>query len=187
MPFVCALAVAGLALFPAIGLACTIPIRTIGPVTAAKSDLQRATYRTVSRDSWRLDRSWVSTRPRLSQFVRVRGLGRFHGVTFPQQQALSLDAVGPFDNGWKFFEDDNPNTPACPLVGKIDWQPPKILVRQLKHQIRVVAVAQRTVGDRSGCILGPDFGVAECPNITRVVYRLRAPVGHRRIVFDQFP
>lgn len=177
----------GLALFPAVGLACSIPIRTIGPVVAAKSDLQRASYRTITRDDWQLDRSWVSTRPRLSQFVKVRGVGRFHGVTFPKQRALSLDAVGPFDNGWKFFQDERPASPPCGLVGKIDWQPPKILVRQFKREIRVIAVSQRTVGDRSGCILGPDFGEAECPNITRVIYRLKAPVGTRGLVFEQFP
>ena len=175
-----------LALVPAVALACAIPIRSIGPISGARSDLVVPTLRTVERSAWRVDASWVSTRPRISQFVVLRKVGRFHGVSFRQQRAISIDARGPFDNGWMFFDDDDPDTAPCALTGTIAWQPPRIRVVQGRREIRIAATTQRTAGDRTGCILGPDQGVARCPNLTRQVIRLTRPVGNRRIVLEQF-
>lgn len=186
LPLVFACVLVAVAALPAVALGCPIEIRTIGPIDAERSQLQKPLLRTVDRATWGFDRSWVSTQPRLSQFVRVRGLGRFHSVTFPKQQALSLDARGPFDNGWKYFDDDDPDTKSCELVGQIAWQRPRIHVRQGRDEVRVVAVTQRTEGDRTGCVLGPDRGEAWCPNLTRVVFRLKQPLGDRRLVMEQF-
>jgi hypothetical protein len=174
------------AVVPAVALACSIPIRTIGPIDVTRADLVRPLNRTVTRDAWGLDASWVSTRPRLSQFVLTKRNGRYHGMSFPEQRALSLDAYGPFDNGWMFFDDDDPDTPACQLVGQIDWQPPVIRVRQGAREIRISATSQRVPGDRTGCILGPDRGERECPNLTRIIFQLKRPVGTRRIIMEQF-
>lgn len=183
----CLLGVLAGAAVPAAALACSIPIREVGPVKVVRSDLQRPLVRTVDRSAWRLDASWVSTRPRLSQFVLARGVGRYHAVTFPEQQALSLDARAPFDNGWYWFEDDDPDTPPCELVGKLEWQAPRIRVVQGRREIRIAATTQRTVGDRTGCVLGPDFGVAPCPNLTTMIFRLDRPIGTRQVVLEQFP
>lgn len=186
LPVLATLVAVAMAALPATAFGCPILIRTIGPIDGARADLQRPVQRTVARESWGLDGTWVSTRPRLSQFVRMNGVGRLHGVTFPKQQALSLDARGPFDNGWKYFDDDDPDTQPCELAGKIAWQRPRIMVRQGRSEIRVIAVTQRTEGSTVGCILGPDTGEAWCPNLARVVFKLKHPVGKRRVVLEQF-
>ncbi len=180
----CTLALAAL---PATALACPIAIRRIGPLEGSRSDLIRPTPRITTRDAWKLDSSWMSTMPRLSQFITIKGVGTYHGATFKEQRALSIDARGPFDNGWMYFDDSDPDTKPCELTGQIDWQPPKIRVVQGPRQVRIVATTQRTVGDRTGCILGPDKGVRECPNLTRVIVRLAKPLGTRKLVFEVFP
>ncbi len=175
------------ALVPAVALACPIPIRRIGPIDGSRADVVHPTHRQVTREAWGLDASWASTRPRISQFVVIRNVGTFHGSSFKDQRALSVDAYGPFDNGWMYFDDDDPDTTSCALTGQIAWQPPIIRVVQGRREIRLAATAQRVVGDRTGCILGPDNGVRACPNLTRVIVRLAKPVGTRRIVLEVFP
>jgi hypothetical protein len=175
------------ALVPAVALACPIEIRRVGPVDGTRAELVLPTHRTVDRAAWRLDSSWVSTRPRLSQFVVLRGVGTYHGVSFRRQRALSIDAYGPFDNGWMYFDDADPDTPPCELTGQIEWQLPRIRVVQGRREVRIAATTQRTIGNRTGCVLGPDQGVRECPNLKRTIVRLRAPLGNRRLVFEQFP
>ncbi len=175
------------ALAPAVALGCTITIRTIGPIEGSRADLVLPVTRTVTRDAWKLDGSWVSTRPRLSQFVSIAGVGKFHAMAFRNQRALSIDAYGPFDNGWMYFDADPNDFDDCALTGQIEWQRPRIRVVQGAREIRVAATAQRTVGDRTGCILGPDKGVRACPNLKRTIVGLAKPVGNRRIVFEQFP
>jgi hypothetical protein len=176
-----------LVLAPAVAASCVIPIRTIGPLDGGRTQLVLPQLRTVTRDAWGVDESWVSTRPRLSQFVRIRRIGRFHAMSFRRQQSLSIDARGPFDYGWLYFDDGRPDTPACTMIGKEEWQRPRVLVRETATEVRIAAVTQRTVGDRTGCTLGPDHGEAECPNLTRVIRTLKRPVGTRRLVFEQFP
>ena len=176
-----------LALLPAVALACPIAIRTIGPIDGSRTDLVRPVTRTTTRAAWGLDDSWTSTMPKLSQFVKLRHVGTFHGVSFRTQRALSIDARGPRDNGWMYLDDDLPETPPCQLIGQIEWQAPKIRVVQGRREIRIAATSQRTEGDRTGCILGPDLGVRPCPNLTRVVINLAQPVGRRAIVFETFP
>jgi hypothetical protein len=175
------------ALLPAIALACPIPIRRIGPLEESRTDLVKPIGRVVTREAWGLDASWASTRPRLSQFVVVRDVGTFHGVSFKQQNNLSIDAYGPEDNGWMYFDDGDPNTKSCEVVGKLKWQAPKIRVVQGRREVRIAATAQRTIEDPTGCILGPDFGVAECPNLTRTIVRLAQPLGNRKLVLEVFP
>jgi hypothetical protein len=175
------------ALLPAVALACPIAIRRVGPIEGSRSDLVRPVARVTTREAWGLDASWVSTRPRLSQFVVVRKVGTFHGVSFKEQRALSVDAYGPEDNGWMYFSDDDPMTKPCELVGQIKWRPPRIRVVQGRREVRVSASAQQVVGDRTGCILGPDTGLRKCPNLTRTVVRLAKPLGSRRLVFEVFP
>lgn len=180
-----------LALLPATALACPIAIRKVGPIKESRAHLVKPTFRVTSRESWGIDASWRSTEPRLSQFVIIRRtkdsrLRSFHGFTFREQQSLSIDARGPEDNGWMYFDDDDPNTPPCQLTGKIKYQAPKIRVIQGRKEVRVAAISQETVGDRTGCILGPDNGVRFCPNLTRVIVRLAKPLGTRKLVFETF-
>lgn len=179
--------VLALALVPAVALACPIPIRKVGPLEENRATLVRPVSRIVTRDAWGLDSTWVSTRPRVSQFVQVRNVGTYHGVSFREQSSISIDAYGPFDNGWMFFDDTDPATPTCALTGQIDWQKPLIRVVQGRREVRIAATAQRTVGDRTGCFLGPDFGVRECPNLTRTIVRLAKPLGTRKLVLEVFP
>jgi hypothetical protein len=172
---------------PAQSLACTIPIRQIGPIDLHRDEVRRPVYHQVTRAAWGLDSSWVSTAPRLSQFVRTTRFGTWFNVSYARQQAISIDAPGPENNRWLYFEDDDPVTPPCALVGQIEWQKPKILVVQTPFMVRVTAVSQRTEGSREGCILGPDFGLAPCPNLTRTIIRLTAPIGNRQLRFEAYP
>ena len=174
------------ALLPALALACPIPIRRIGPLEESRADLVKPIARVTTRAAWGLDGTWASTRPRLSQFVVVKDVGTFHGVSFKEQKSLSIDAYGPEDNGWMYFDDGLPSTAPCELVGEIKWQAPKIRVVQGRREIRVAATAQKVAGDTSGCILGADFGVRDCPNLTRVIVQLVRPVGERKLVFEVF-
>ena len=174
------------ALLPAVALACPIPIRRIGPIDESRADLVKPIARIVTREAWGLDGSWASTRPRLSQIVVVKDVGTYHGVTFKEQRALSVDAYGPEDNGWMYFDDGDPTTESCDLVGQIKWRKPVIRVVQGRREIRVAATSQKVAEDISGCILGPDFGVRDCPNLTRAVVQLVKPVGDRKVVFEVF-
>lgn len=170
---------------PGTALACPIPIRKIGPLKLKKSDLRSPVMRSTTARAWKVSDAWVSTRPRLSQFVRIRGLGTFHGRSYRTQRALSIDAYAPEDGGWMYFDDGDPATPRCKMVGKVEWQRPRIRVKQTKREVRVLAITRRTPGDRAGCSYGPDEGIAECPTLARSVVRLKQPVGNRKIVFEQ--
>lgn len=174
-------------LLPAQALACPIAIRRIGPLDLEHADIRRPVLRTVTRAAWGLDASWASTRPRLSQVVVTTRSGTWYNVSYRRQQALSIDARGPFDNGWMYVDDADPDTPPCAMVGEIEWQAPRILVRQTARSVRVAAVSRRTVGDRTGCVLGPDLGVRECPNLTRTIVKLSIPLGSRPLIFEAFP
>jgi hypothetical protein len=175
------------ALVPAIVLACPIPIRRIGPLEETRADLVRPTARVTTRAAWGLDETWASVRPRLSQFVVVQDVGTFHGVSFKEQKSLSIDAYGPEDNGWTYFDDGLPETKPCEVVGQIKWQAPKVRVVQGRREVRIAATSQKIAGDTTGCILGADFGVRECPNLTRVIVQLVKPLGERKLVFEVFP
>jgi len=175
-----------LLLVPASALACTIPIRRIGPIELEQGELKRPVYRVVERSAWGVDASWISTTPRLSQFVILQNGRVVHGATYKRQQALSIDAPGPVDGGWLYFNDSDPMTPTCALTGQAEWQLPKIRVRQMATKVRVAATTQRTVGDRTGCILGPDQGVRPCPNLARNIIKLAAPLGERELTFERF-
>jgi hypothetical protein len=174
-------------LLPAQAFACNIPIRTIGPLDIKKGELRKPVDRATTREDWGLDDTWRSTRPRLNQYVILRHIGTYHGWSYRTQRALSIDAYGPEDDGWMYVEDSDPATPPCQMVGQIEWQAPKIKVKETTKMVRVLAVAQRTVGDRTGCILGPDQGVRDCPNLTRVVILLKSRVGDRVLSFEQIP
>jgi hypothetical protein len=172
---------------PAAAFACTIPIRTIGPLGISRADLRYPVERTVTRARWGIDSSWRAVLPSVDQFVKIRHGVTVHGASYRTQRAISIDARGPEDNGWMYFDDDLDSTPPCALTGKIEWQAPRVRVRQSRTEVRIAATSQRTVGDRTGCILGPDHGVRACPNLTRSIVRLATPLGNRRLVFEQFP
>ena len=166
--------------------ACSIAIRRLGPVDITKKQLVRPTSAVVDRAVWKRDRSWRDVRPRLEQFVRITGGYTEFGVAYPKQRALSLDAYGPEDTGWMYFDDGIAETPPCTMVGAIEWQLPRISVQQGRTEIHILASSQRTVGNRAGCLLGPDTGVRPCPNLARTVVLLKQPIGTRTIVFDSF-
>ena len=174
-----------LCLFEGASLACPIAIRQLGPIDAVRSDLRRPIQRQGVREDWGKDDSWASVTPRLTQFVRLRGGRNYYGWTYPKQRALSIDAYGPDDNGWTYFSDEDPLTPECQLTGQIEWQLPKISVKQTRKEVRVIATAQRTVGDRTGCILGADQGVRKCPNLARTIVLLKQQLGARKLYFEQ--
>jgi hypothetical protein len=171
---------------PAIALGCPIPIRTIGPIDAARSDLQQPLQRTTTRQAWGMADVDVSVQPQLSQFVRLRRGGRWHGVTFPRQRVLSLDARAPFDNMWTYEQVDRPDAAVCMMVGKRAWLPPKVHIRQGRSEVRVLATSRRTPGDSNGCELVPPEGERPCPTLTRIAVRLKRPMGTRRLVFEQY-
>lgn len=173
-----------LLLVPAVALGCSIPIRKVGPVSLRPSELRRPVQHRVEAADWGLDGTHLSSRPLLSQFVIVKGGGAAHGATYGRQSALSIDAYGPDDHGWMYFEDDDPATPACTMVGQLQWQVPRIRVKQTATQVRVAATTQRTVGDRTGCTHGPDKGVRDCPNLARSIVRLTQPLGNRELSFE---
>ncbi|MCW2960247.1 MAG: hypothetical protein JWM90_634 [Thermoleophilia bacterium] len=186
MGSVCAVLLIGALLAPTMAAACTIPIRSIGPLELLRTDLRRPTLHPATRTAWKLDDTWTSVTPELSQFVVTRKVGRHYGVSYKNQLALSIDARGPEDDGgWRYSDDDDPATPPCQITGQIEWQRPKVLVRQTRTAIRILAVAQRTLGDRTGCVYGAELGEVECPNLATVIVRLNAPVGNRRIHFER--
>jgi hypothetical protein len=174
-------------LVPAVAFACTIPIRTIGPLDISRADLRYPVERKVTRDAWGVDTSWRAVLPSVDQFVKIRNGVTVHGASYRTQRAISIDARGPEDNGWMYFDDDLESTPPCQLTGQIEWQRPRVRVRQSSTEVRILAASQRTVGDRTGCILGPDHGIRPCPNLTRTIARLAAPLGNRKLVLEQFP
>ncbi|MCW2961661.1 MAG: hypothetical protein JWM90_2048 [Thermoleophilia bacterium] len=183
---IAALALAALLLAPSLAAACPIPIRTIGPIKVSAADLRRPILRESTRASWKFDSSWTSVAPRLSQFVKLKGVGRAHAVSFAKQQFISIDARGPEDHGWQYFDDDDPATPSCQLAGKVEWQHPKIRVIETKTEVRIAAASQRVVGDRVGCTYGFEQGTQECPNLTRVILKLKQPIGPRKLYFERF-
>lgn len=170
---------------PATAIACPIAFRTIGPVDVRSSEVLRPSFRSTNRAAWKLGSSWSSTRPELNQTLRAKSGRAYHAATYPSQRALSIDAVSPGDGGWRYGDDDDPATPPCALTGRGEWQPPVILVKEERRRVRIMAVAQRTVGDRTGCELGAD-GVWGCPVMTRTVVRLARPIGTRRVDFEVF-
>ena len=173
-------------LVPATAIGCTIPIRTIGPVTLRTDEIVRPKTVQVDRSQWTSDAYVASTRPRLSQWVIIKGVGRLHGISYKSQKSLSIDAYGPEDHGWMYFNDDDPETRPCEMVGQLEWQPPVIRVVQGAKKIRFAATSARTKGDRMGCTYGPDLGAPECPNLTRNIIQLKKPVGDRIISMEVF-
>ena len=172
---------------PATAFACPIAIRTIGPLPITGTDLRRPVNRTTTREAWGLDESWVATRPVVSQIVKLRSGRVVNNVSYAKQQAISIDARGPHDTGWMYINDFDDTTPECQMLGEIEYQTPKIRVRQTATEVRIIATAQKTVGDRTGCILGPDNGVRQCPNLARVIVRLAKPLGNRKLVLESYP
>lgn len=183
-----AILLALLLLGPTAATACPIPFRTIGPVRAGHGDVRRPIMRSTSRAAWQLDASWTATSPELNQFVRTVDGRRHEFVTFARQQALSIDAAAPADNGWLYGDDDDPATPPCRLAGQGEWQAPVIRLREGPREVRVVAAARRTVGDRAGCRLGAgqDALTLGCPTLTRSIRLLKRPLGSRTLVFETF-
>lgn len=171
---------------PVQAFACPIAIRRVGPLDLQRHEIRSPVTRTVARAAWGLDASWTSARPRVSQFVVTRRIGTFHGVSFASQRAISIDARGPRDTGWMYVDDDRPWTPPCTMKGEIEWQPPKVRVRESATRVRISAASQRTVGDRTGCVLGPDEGVRHCPNLTRRIILLDRPLGARELRLETF-
>lgn len=175
-----------LLVLPGMAAACAIPIRKIGPVNIGVADIRTPAMTKGGPRPWKLDASWTSVRPRMSQFVQMRNGRRFHGASFSGQKAMSIDAYAPEDLGWLYVEDADPATPPCSMLGRSAWQAPRIIVRETKTRVYVAAASQPTVGDHTGCVLGPDFGVRPCPILTRRIVKLARVVGARKIVFEHW-
>lgn len=182
------LALALLLAAPSIAGACPIPWRVVGPVKVERLDIRRPVTRTVPRARWGLDASWASTQPELNQQV-VTSRGRvYESVSFARQRVIGIDAAAPDSNGWVYGDDDDPATRACAISGQPEWQQPVIRVRQGRRVVRIAAAARRTVGDRTGCVLGGGQDASDwgCPTLTRTVIRLGRPLGGRLLVFEAF-
>ena len=184
-----ALALACLVAAPtAVALACApVPIRTIRNIDASKRDIRSPVRVASTREAWGLDASWYSVQPRVTQWLHLRNGLSYYGVSFSKQLTPTVDAYAPEDHGWRYMQDPENTTQACHMAGQDAWQPPKILVKESATAIRIVAASQHTVGDASGCILGPQWGVRDCPLLTTLVPRLKRPVGKRAIRLEYFP
>lgn len=86
-----------------------------------------------------------------------------------------------------YVDDGNPATPPCRLLGQVEYQAPRIRVAETKFLVRVAAFAQKTPGDTTGCVLGPDDGVRPCPNLTRTIVKLKHELGSRQLRFEVVP
>lgn len=177
--------VLGLLAIPSAALAgdCSYPIRKIGPVDIGAKDIRTPLQGRGSAKDWKLDASWTSVQPLMSQYVQIKNGRRFHGSSFSAQRALSIDAYAPEDLNWLYVEDADPSTPPCTMLGRSAWQAPQIFVRETKFRVFVAAASKPAAGDHRGCVLGPDWGVRPCPLLTRRIMKLKAPVGNRKIVF----
>ena len=177
-----------LLLAPSFASACPIAFRAIGPVTVTRVEVVRPIQRNTRRSVWRLDRTWTSTSPELNQVIVARGGRTYLNATFARQDTLSIDAAAPADGGWLYGDDEDPETPPCALSGQGEWQQPRILIREHAHRIRIAAAARRTVGDRTGCVLGAGQAASDwgCPTLTRTIMKLTRPVGQRQLVFERF-
>lgn len=176
-----------LALLPAVALAdCTVQFRTIGPVKLRVADLKRPTTRQVVHATWKLDMTWTGVQPKLNQFVAIKGRSSVFGVTYARQRDLSIDAYAPEDHGWLYVDDSDSETAPCQMVGKSAWQAPRIWVKETAKEVKILAASQHSVGDATGCVLGPDQGVRECPLLTRNVLRLKKDIGARALIFERF-
>lgn len=180
----CSLALLLLLGLPLSAWGCSIAFRTIGPVKVRPNAIERPAFRQTTRQQWSLDRSWTATRPELNQDIVATGGRTYRGASYPKQRALSIDAAAPDDNGWRYEDDADPRTPPCAISGSDEWQQPVILVRETVSEVRVLAVARRTVGDRTGCQLDQDMW--GCPTLTRSVVKLKRPLGTRTIRFETF-
>jgi hypothetical protein len=173
-----------LLLLPTVADACPIPFRTIGPVKLQRHDVRRPTYRAVDAVAWRVGSQWTFTTPELNQELRAHDGRSYDAATFPRQQALSIDAAAPDDNGWVYADDSDPHTPPCELAGRSEWQQPVIMLRQDAKRVRIAAAARRTVGSRAGCVLGGGDQQWSCPTLTRRIILLKRPLGDRELVFE---
>lgn len=169
-----------------IAFACNVDFRAIKAAKVTRADLRRPVERPASRAAWALDDSWTSTWPQLNQVVRMKRARPLHGVYVAAQQALSVDALPPDDYGWTYVHDRDPATPPCGIVGATEWQSPRIFVSEGRTEARITAASQRTPGARTGCVLNQSADTLPCPNLTRTVIRLKAPIGNRRLVFERF-
>lgn len=175
-----------LLVLPGLATACSIPIRKIGPVNIGAEDIRTPVLVKGGPGPWKLDATWTSVEPRMSQYVQILNGPRFHGSSFSGQKAMSIDAYAPEDLGWLYVEDADPDTPPCAMLGRSAWQAPQIFVRETKTRVFVAAASQPTPGNNTGCVLGPDFGVRPCPILTRRIMKLRKVVGARKIVFEHW-
>jgi hypothetical protein len=163
---------------------CNIAFRQLGPVRIQRSALRVPIERSARRAAWRIDATWQSTPPQLNQTLKTRTIGTYFGVGHARQRSLSIDAVPPDTYGWTYRDDADPTTPPCAMVGMADWQKPRVLLKQQRAAVRLLAVSRHTDGNRAGCELGSDDGEVPCPQVTTTVIRLSAPIGKRRLYLE---
>jgi hypothetical protein len=165
---------------------CTKPFRQIGPVKIARSDIRKPTEKVGKAVTYKLDATWTSVRPRVSQFVRIKNGPKFYGSSFSGQKAISIDAYSPADGGWLWVDDSDKNTPSCEMLGRKAWQAPRAFVRETAKAVFIAAASQPAVGNHTGCVLGPDWGTYPCPLLTRSIVKLKRVVGKRAIILQHW-
>jgi hypothetical protein len=163
---------------------CNLAFRQLGPVRIQRSELRRPIEQDSTRAKWRLDSTWASTPPQLNQTLKTRSIGTYIGVSHSQQRSLSIDAVPPDTYGWTYVDDSNPRTPTCAMIGMPDWQKPRVLLKQERTAVRVLAVSRHTDGDRTGCELAGGDGFLPCPQLTTTIVHLKTPIGARRLYLE---
>lgn len=181
---VCACVLAPAAVWADSEYDCTKPFRQIGPVKITKADIRTPVNAKGTPKRYQLDATWTNVDLRVSQFVKIKNGPKFYGSSFSDQKAISVDAYPPEDNGWLWVDDADPKTAPCEMLGRRAWQPARIFVRETKKVVYIAAASQPTIGNHTGCVLGPDYGVAGCATISRNIMKLKSRVGKRKIVLE---
>lgn len=168
---------------PMIARACSIAFVPPKPLHISQADLRFGFRHVSTRAAWVTGKDWVSSRPYIDQQVRLAGWPSTKWVqaSFRQQQTLKVAARWP-ENGAQAVDDSDATTPTCQIAGQPTWSRPTILVHETPRAIVITSVSRQTKGSREGCA----FGINSCADVRSVTFRLRAPVGNRRIYRSQF-
>jgi hypothetical protein len=169
---------------PMLAHACSVVFAPTAPLPIQLSDLRFGSSHESTRAQWNLADDWVASRPYLDQRVaRVDGWRVTAPVraSFRQQRTLTVAAAWR-DNGATAMNDSDPTTPDCAIAGQHTWSPPMFLVRETARAITITSVSRPAKGSRVGCVSVAD----SCGDTRSVTFRLKAPVGDRRIYRSKF-
>ena len=168
---------------PTLAEACSRIFEPPKPLRIAQSDLRFGFPERSTRADWGVAEGWVSTRPRFAQLVRPEGWDEDAAVnaSFRQQRTLMFSAAWP-EGGKRATDDTDPATPPCAIAGQYLSSRPTFLVRETANTVRIIAISRPNGGDRTGCTTVS----TSCDGERTVTFRLKQPVGDRRILRSAF-